>query len=59
MYDRDARNSAGNKYPNVEGEIKVTSDLCPCPSCSVIFQQFSDMFPSVKIRVVTSPKLHY
>jgi hypothetical protein len=49
----------GNKYPNVEGEIKVTSDLCPCPSCSAIFQQFSDMFPSVKIRVVTSPKLHY
>ncbi|WP_235877917.1 deaminase domain-containing protein [Flavobacterium davisii] len=49
----------GKRYPEVTGEIKVTSDLCPCPSCSAIFQQFSDMFPNVNIKVVTSPKLHY
>ncbi len=49
----------GQKYPDVTGEIKVTSDLCPCPSCSAIFQQFSDMFPNVNIKIVTSSKLHY
>ena len=49
----------GQKYPEVSGEIKITSDLCPCPSCSAIFQQFRDMFPNVNIKIVTNPKLHY
>jgi The BURPS668_1122 family of deaminases len=49
----------GQKYPDIKGEIKITSDLCPCPSCSAIFQQFSDMYPSLNIKIVTSPKLHY
>ncbi|MCU0440378.1 MAG: hypothetical protein MUC49_21005 [Raineya sp.] len=49
----------GKKYPNIVGDIKITSDLCPCHSCSAIFQQFCDMFPNVKIKIVTTPKLHY
>jgi hypothetical protein len=46
-------------YPEVTGKVKITSDLCPCPSCSVIFQQFSDMFPNVTIDITTTTKLHY
>jgi hypothetical protein len=49
----------GQSYPLVTGELKITSDLCPCPSCSAVFQQFSTMFPNVNIKIVTSPKLHY
>ncbi|MBS1508887.1 MAG: hypothetical protein JSS79_19780 [Bacteroidetes bacterium] len=49
----------GAKYPEVTGELRLTSDLCPCPSCSAIFQQFSDMFPNVNIKIVTTTKLHY
>lgn len=50
---------AGQKYPEVTGEIKIISDLCPCPSCAAIFQQFIEMFPNVEIKIVTSSKLHY
>ena len=50
---------AGQKYPEITGEIKIISDLCPCPSCSSIFQQFIEMFPNVEIKIVTSSKLHY
>lgn len=49
----------GGKYPKVTGRVKITSDLCPCPSCSAIFQQFSDMFPNVTIDITTTTKLHY
>ncbi|WP_378187312.1 deaminase domain-containing protein [Aquimarina sp. W85] len=49
----------GGKYPKVTGKVKIASDLCPCPSCSAIFQQFSDMFPNVTIDITTTTKLHY
>lgn len=49
----------GMKYPEITGEIKIISDLCPCPSCSVIFQQFTEMFPNVEIKIITTNKLHY
>lgn len=49
----------GGTYPKVTGKVKMTSDLCPCPSCSAIFQQFSDMFPNVDIEIKTTTKLHY
>lgn len=49
----------GGKYPKVTGKVKITSDLCPCPSCLAIFQQFSDMFPNVTIDITTTTKLHY
>ncbi len=49
----------GGKYPKVTGKVKITSDLCPCPSCSAIFHQFSDMFPNVTIDITTTTKLHY
>ena len=47
------------KYPEITGEIKIISDLCTCPSCSVIFQQFTEMFPNVEIKIITTNKLHY
>ncbi|WP_010523144.1 deaminase domain-containing protein [Aquimarina agarivorans] len=49
----------GGKYPKITGKVKIASDLCPCPSCSAIFQQFSDMFPNVTIDITTTTKLHY
>ncbi len=49
----------GGKYPKVTGKLKIASDLCPCPSCSAIFQQFSDMFPNITIDITTTTKLHY
>ena len=49
----------GKIYPDITGEVKITSDLCPCPSCSAVFQQFSQMFPNLKITIVTTNKLHY
>ncbi|GAA4275921.1 deaminase domain-containing protein [Aquimarina mytili] len=49
----------GVKYPKINGTVRLTSDLCPCPSCSSIFQQFSDMFPNVTVDITTTSKLHY
>ena len=49
----------GGIYPNVTGDLKITSDLCPCASCSDIFRQFSTMFPNLKISISTTSKLHY
>ncbi len=53
------RAQKGGVYKEVRGVFRITSDLCPCPSCSAVFSQFAKMFPNVKMEIVTTAKLHY
>jgi hypothetical protein len=47
----------GNKY-NVADEITIYTDLIPCRSCTYVMAQFREMFPNVKLHIITSMKLH-
>lgn len=42
----------GNSYPNVTGEIKIVSERAYCTSCQGVLQQFSEMFPNLKLILV-------
>lgn len=46
----------GNKYPNVNGEIKIVSEFPYCSSCQGVIQQFSEMFPNIKLILVDGAK---
>ncbi len=42
----------GNTYPNITGEIKVISERTYCTSCQGVLQQFSEMFPNLKLILI-------
>jgi|GEM_PF-3041052 len=58
-YAKQHNATKGGKYPNVVDEITMYTDLIPCPSCSYMFAQFREMFPNVKLHIVTTTKIHY
>ncbi|PWV55608.1 deaminase domain-containing protein [Chitinophaga sp. S165] len=43
---------------NVTDEITIYTDLIPCRSCTYVLAQFREMFPNVKLHIITSMKLH-
>ncbi|SHN43977.1 deaminase domain-containing protein [Chitinophaga sp. CF418] len=43
---------------NVAGEITIYTDLIPCRSCTYVMAQFREMFPNVKLHIITAMKLH-
>ena len=46
----------GGVYPDVLGEIKIISELPYCLSCQGVIQDFSTMFPNVKIILIDNLK---
>jgi hypothetical protein len=46
----------GGVYANIKGEIKIVSENPYCVSCQGIIQQFSEMFPNVKLVLVDGAK---
>jgi hypothetical protein len=58
-FAREAGAVKGKVYSEVSTTLKITTDLCPCPSCSKAFQEFSEMFPNVIIEIETTTTLHY
>ncbi|AWX44282.1 hypothetical protein HME9304_01282 [Flagellimonas maritima] len=42
----------GSSYPNVTGEIKIVSERDYCASCQGVLQQFSEMFPNLKLILI-------
>ncbi|WP_294266628.1 deaminase domain-containing protein [uncultured Chryseobacterium sp.] len=46
----------GRVYKNVKGEITIASELPYCISCQGVIQDFSIMFPNVKINLVDGIK---
>ncbi|HEU4553797.1 MAG TPA: deaminase domain-containing protein [Chitinophaga sp.] len=40
---------------NVEGNIKLYTQLCPCASCTKVIKAFRTIFPNVNIEIVTTP----
>jgi hypothetical protein len=46
----------GGKYPNINGEIKIVSELEYCNSCQGVIQQFNEMFPKIKLILVDGVK---
>lgn len=49
----------GGKYPDVNDVFTMYTDLIPCPSCSYVMAQFREMFPNVKLHIITTTKIHY
>ncbi|RFM36802.1 deaminase domain-containing protein [Chitinophaga silvisoli] len=49
----------GGKYPNIVEDLTMYTDLIPCPSCSYVMAQFVQMFPNVKLHVITTKKINY
>ncbi|CAL2075137.1 Fibronectin type III domain protein [Tenacibaculum sp. 190524A05c] len=47
---------AGKTYPNITGEIKIISELPYCMSCQGVIQDFSMMFPNVKVVLIDNLK---
>lgn len=52
----DLGGKAGNIYTNVKGELKVISENPYCASCTGIIQQFSEMFPNIKLILIDGAK---
>ena len=48
----------GETYDLVD-EITMYTDLIPCPSCSYVLWQFRQMFPNVKLHIITTNKINY
>jgi hypothetical protein len=46
----------GKVFPDVKGEITIASELNYCISCQGVIQDFSNMFPNVKIYLVDGLK---
>lgn len=46
----------GGIYKNIKGEITIASELPYCISCQGVIQDFSKMFPNVKINLVDGIK---
>ncbi|XRE44528.1 hypothetical protein ACIVBQ_002732 [Tenacibaculum discolor] len=46
----------GEKYTKVEGNLKIISENPYCMSCQGVIQQFSDMFPNIKITLIDGVK---
>ncbi|NDV70040.1 hypothetical protein D0T66_14140 [Dysgonomonas sp. 25] len=46
----------GKVYPHITGEIKIVSELPYCVSCQGVIQDFSEMFPNVKIVLIDNLK---
>ncbi|HTE13351.1 MAG TPA: deaminase domain-containing protein, partial [Chitinophagaceae bacterium] len=42
--------------PNVRGTLTLTSERLFCPSCEGVIQQFSKMFPNIRIKLVNGIK---
>lgn len=40
--------------PNVRGKMTITSQLCPCPSCTKVLKAFKKIFPNLDIEIITS-----
>lgn len=43
-------------FIDVEGKIKLKTELCPCGSCSGVIEQFKIMFPKVEIEILAQPR---
>jgi len=46
----------GGIYPEIKGEITIVSELPYCISCQGVIQDFSKMFPNVKINLIDNLK---
>jgi len=46
----------GGVYPEIKGEITIVSELPYCISCQGVIQDFSKMFPNVKINLIDNLK---
>jgi hypothetical protein len=46
----------GGKYSNINGEIKIVSELEYCTSCQGVIQQFNEMFPNIKLILIDGAK---
>jgi LysM repeat protein len=44
---------------NIKGEITIFSELVPCPACAKLIKQFKNLYPNVKINIVTQPRLKF
>lgn len=53
---RDLGAKRGKVYPDIQGEIKLVSELPYCMSCQGVIQDFSTMFPNVKIVLIDNLK---
>lgn len=46
----------GGIYPEVSGELEIVSELPYCTSCQGVIQDFSSMFPNVKVILIDNLK---
>jgi hypothetical protein len=46
-------------FDDVEGKIKLKTELCPCGSCSGVIEQFKNMFPKVELEILAQPKTSF
>ncbi|SEW29271.1 The BURPS668_1122 family of deaminases [Chitinophaga sp. YR573] len=49
----------GRNPADIEETITMYTDLITCPSCSYVLWQFRQMFPKVRLHIVTTTKIHY
>lgn len=48
----------GGKY-DIADDITLYTDLIPCASCSYVMAQFVQMFPNVKLHIISTKKISY
>jgi The BURPS668_1122 family of deaminases len=41
-------------YPKIKGKIELFSELCPCPSCAKLIEQFKTVFPNIDIELIST-----
>ncbi|WP_078228562.1 deaminase domain-containing protein [Flavobacterium sp. LM4] len=46
----------GKIYKEIRGELRIVSERPYCPSCQGVIQQFSEMFPNVKLILIDGIK---
>ena len=49
----DIQSKLGDNYLAL-GNIKLYTELEPCPSCMGVIEQFMDMYPNIEIEVIYS-----
>lgn len=49
----DIQSKLGDNY-SASGEIKIYTELEPCPSCQSVIGQFKEMYPNIDIEVIYS-----
>jgi cytidine deaminase len=54
-----ASGDVGVKTFNIEGSIKIKSELAPCGSCTNVIKSFSSLFPKIKIEIIAQPKVSF